>query len=130
MDDSVRKALEGATQLVQDAATKMAEVGPEAWKVIVWQATAEGIATILYSLVVIVGVFLIRREILRIWPAVERKEDRWENEDFWIRKIFEGGSVFLCAVIALVQLGNVTEGIIQVVNPSFYAIKMVLGLVK
>lgn len=129
MDDTVSKALDMVGNFAQQAATKVSEVAPQVWKVMVWQSVAEGVVGLL-AIVGTVATFLwARKQLMQMWFLTEK--DRQDDDTVFFHGLF---TIFLptviCTIAVLIGVNSVGPYILRIINPAYYAMYTLLTVVK
>lgn len=128
MGDAADKALDMLGGAVGTVADTLKKIGPEVWRIMIIQQyanAARSLAGPFFALIASLIVFFAARKGLTI------KEDEmgYGNSDWRGFKRFLKGVTWLAPCLcALIVAINLSESIAMIINPEYYALKDLLGL--
>lgn len=128
MADVSDKALDMLGAAVGTVAETLKKIGPEVWRIMIIQQYAKA-AQILFGYIFALIASLIIFFAARKGLAIKEDEQGYDAKDWRGFKIFlKGVTWFVPCLCALLVAINLPDAIAMLINPEYYALKDLLGL--
>lgn len=128
MGDVADKALDMLGGAVGTVADTLKKIGPEVWRIMIIQQyanAARSLAGPLFALIASLIVFFAARKSL----AIKEDEMGYDHSDWrGFKRVLKGVTWFAPCLCALIVAINLSEAAAMLINPEYYALKDLLGL--
>jgi hypothetical protein len=128
MGDVADKALDMLGGAVGTVADTLKKIGPEVWRIMIIQQyanAARSLAGPLFALIASLIVFFAARKSL----AIKEDERGYDHSDWrGFKRFLKGVTWFAPCLCALIVAINLSEAAAMLINPEYYALKDLLGL--
>lgn len=132
MGDVADKALDMLGSAVGTVAETLKKIGPEVWRIMIIQQYANAARMLAGPLFALIASVVIYFSLRKATTPISRDREKNVEEDSDDMKNFKRVMRFItyvvpciCALIFAIQLSN---GIAMIINPEYYALKDLLGL--
>lgn len=128
MGDAADKALDMLGGAVGTVADTLKKIGPEVWRIMIIQQyanAARSLAGPIFALIASLIVFFAARKGLTI-----KEDEKSYSQDDWrgFKHFLKGVTWFAPCLCALIVAINLSEAVAMLINPEYYALKDLLGL--
>lgn len=128
MGDVADKALDMLGGAVGTVSETLKKLGPEVWRIMIIQQYANAARSLSGPLFALIASIIIYFSLRKATTPVNSGDDKDSDEMETFKKVMKFITYIVPCLCALIVAINLSEAIAMIINPEYYALKDLLGL--